>query len=125
MCGRISPLIWPKSFARSWQHCLQSFCHNLVTYQGSLKKRVTRFSTYGFFHQTIPSRPLIHGLTHLFAYVFRIREVIRQSRWHSGINEIAVVDTAVSLAKISDFIVEYLREFEAICKKALALVSVA
>jgi hypothetical protein len=42
-----------------------------------------------------------------------------------GINFGSFLVTAVTLIKIGDFIVEYLREFEAIFKKALTSVPVA
>jgi hypothetical protein len=63
----------------------------------SERDRVTRFSTSAFFHQTIPSGPLIHGLKP-FPIWHRIREVIRQSPWHSGAN-----DTAVAIS-YADFV---------------------
>jgi hypothetical protein len=47
-----------------------------------------RFSTLGFFHQTIPHGSLIHGLTP-FCIWLRIRKVIRQSRCLSGVNDTA------------------------------------
>jgi hypothetical protein len=52
-----------------------------------------RFSTSGFFHQTIPSEPLIHGLKPFRTWL-RIREIIHQSTWYSGVNDTAVADTA-------------------------------
>jgi hypothetical protein len=57
---------------------------------------VTRFSTSGFFHQTILSGPLIHGLNP-FRIRLRIREVIWQSRCLSGVNETAKAAWTVSM----------------------------
>jgi hypothetical protein len=99
-----------------------------------------RFSTSGFLNQTTPPRPLIHGLKPFWIWL-QIRGENRQRWLHSGVNDIAndpkhcfyaeiwlgcthqsgVIDTAVN--KIGDFVVDFLREFEAIFKKGLAHVS--
>jgi hypothetical protein len=44
------------------------------------------FSTYGFFHQTNPPRPLIHGLKPFWIWLW-IREENGQSWLHSGVND--------------------------------------
>jgi hypothetical protein len=63
----------------------------IVLPRACLKGQCTRFSTSGFFfHQTTRSGPLIHRLKH-FRIWLRIREVIRQSRCLSGVNDTAEV----------------------------------
>jgi hypothetical protein len=57
------------------------------------------FSTSDFFHQTMWSGPLIHGLTP-FRIWPRIREDIRQSRLESGVNDTAMPGTAVSMTPL-------------------------
>jgi hypothetical protein len=56
-------------------------------------------STSGFFHQTIPSGPLIHRLKHFWIWL-RIRKVIWQSRWLSSVNDTAQAAWAVSLTPL-------------------------
>jgi hypothetical protein len=67
----------------------------------SLKGTVSRdFRPLVFFHQTIPSGPLIHGLKP-FRIRLRIREVIRQSRCLSGVNDTAKASLGVSLTSLN------------------------
>jgi hypothetical protein len=62
-----------------------------------------RFLTFGFSFKTIPSEPLIHGLTP-FRIRLRIREIIRKSRCHSGGIDSAVSASAVSMTHEPKFI---------------------
>jgi hypothetical protein len=56
----------------------------------SFKVQFSRFSTIGFFHQTIPSRALIHGINP-FRIWLRIR---RENRLYSNFS--GVIDTAAT-----------------------------
>jgi hypothetical protein len=71
------------------------------------KGQCHEISDLWFFHQTIPSGHLNHWLKPFWIWL-RIREVIRQSRWHSahhcrwlsGINDTTEADTAVSMTPL-------------------------
>jgi hypothetical protein len=58
-----------------------------------------RFLTSGFFHQTILSGPLIHGLKHFWIWL-RIRKVIQQSQCLSCVNDTAQAAWAVSMTPL-------------------------
>jgi hypothetical protein len=59
----------------------------------------TRFSTLGFFHQTIPHRALIHALKP-FRIWLRIR---RENRLYSNVNDTAEMVSAVSITPLKWF----------------------
>jgi hypothetical protein len=58
-----------------------------------------RFSTLGFFHQTIPLRALIHGLK-LFRTWLRIRQENRLYSNFSGVIDAAEMISAVSMTPL-------------------------